>query len=140
MQAPEAGEGASMSTCALLEVRRGAWLVQPSRALLSLFWRHGTGTIDAVITRMTATVDAMITCIGPSAGGLDPRWRGTVQGLLAAPHIIRDPGQAIKSSRPAAHARKVTFRELTNRTAARTQLSRQLVEPDPARRRRGRRV
>lgn len=114
------GEARKQDTFGLLEARRQFIIRRARRALLSQLLHAGITTADDVAER-----------VGPLAGGIDPRFLGTVPGPLADAGIIRDTGRAVKSSRPVAHARKITVWELDNRAAALAWLADHHDMPDP---------
>jgi hypothetical protein len=108
-----------------LEAARKAYLRNARRKLLIRLLVAGTATADDVVE--------MIELIWGAVYRIDPRWRGAVPGPLARAGIIRDTGRSVKSSRPEAHARKLTDWELADRDAALAWLARHpnLSDPEP---------
>ena len=127
MSTPEAekagrteGERRKEAAHSLLEACRNVFTRRARRALLTRL---------LIVT--TATADDVVELIGPAPDGIDPRWRGAVPRPLALVGIIRDTGQAVKSSRREAHARKVTVWELADQAAALAWLAHNPDLPDP---------
>jgi hypothetical protein len=116
------GECCKDAAHSLLEATREVCLRRARRALLVELLADGTATADDVVEM-----------IGSAIEGIDPRWRGAVPGPLAQAGIIRDTGRSVKSSRPEAHARKLTVWELADRDAALAWLARHpnLSDPEP---------
>ena len=110
------GERRKDAVHALLEARRD---VSIRRALLMHLLDAGTATADNVADRL-----------GPTPDGIDPRFLGTVPGLLARAGIIR-PASIAKSARPSRHASLLTVWELADRAAALAWLSQNPDLPDP---------
>ncbi len=114
------GERRKDAAHALLEARRHVCIRQARRALLC-----------KLLTAGKATADDVAESIGPGIDGIDPRWRGAVPKPLALAGIINDTGLAVKSSRPEAHARRLTVWELADRAAALAWLAHNPDLPDP---------
>jgi hypothetical protein len=102
-----------------LEAHRDILIRRARRALLIRLLEAGTATADDVADR-----------IGPTGAGIDPRWLGTVPGLLALAGIIRRAGYT-KSARPIRHASVTAVWELADRAGALAWLARNPDLPDP---------
>jgi hypothetical protein len=114
------GERRKDAAHSLLVARRRVYVRRARRALLRL-----------LLERETATADDIAEMVEPTPDGIDERWRGTVPGALAELGIIVDTGWSKKSSRPVAHARKITIWGLADRAAALAWLDRHPDLPDP---------
>jgi hypothetical protein len=101
-----------------LEALRDVYIRRARRALLLRLLEVGVATADDVAER-----------IGPTDASIDPRWLGTVPGLLAIARIIRRVGYT-KSARPIRHASVIAVWELADRAAALAWLARHPDLPD----------
>jgi hypothetical protein len=104
---------------ALLEAHRGVYIRRVRRALLLCLLESGTATADDLAER-----------IGPAPEGIDPRFLGTVPGLLARSGIIKRAGFT-PSARPNRNASIMSVWELADRPGAITWLARNPELPDP---------
>jgi hypothetical protein len=102
-----------------LKAHRDVYIRRARRALLFRLLEAGTATADDVAER-----------IGPAPSGIDPRFLGTVPGLLARAHIIRRAG-FVPSSRASRHASIQSIWELDDRAGAIAWLARNPELPDP---------
>jgi hypothetical protein len=84
--------------------------------------------LGRLLSSGTATAEDVVETVGSAIDGIDARWRGAVPKPLALARIIRDTGRSVPSSRPEAHARRLTVWELADRAAALAWLAH---NPDP---------
>jgi hypothetical protein len=113
------GERRKEAAHARLEAARGIYIRRARRALLLQLLEAGTATADDVAER-----------IGPAPSGIDPRFLGTVPGLIAKTRIIRRAG-FVPSSRASRHASIQSVWELEDRAGAITWLAHNPDLPDP---------
>ena len=104
----------------LLEARRQVYIRRRRRALLQRLLDVGDATADDVVE-----------LVGPAPPDIDARWRGTVPGPLADAGIIFDTMFSKESSRPVAHARRITIWGLADRSAAKGWLDDHPDLPEP---------
>jgi hypothetical protein len=114
----EEGERRKDAAHLRLEALRDVYIRRARRALLSKLLESDTATADDVAER-----------IGPTDASIDPRWLGTVPGLLAIAKIIRRVGYT-KSARPSRNASVIGVWELADRAAALAWLARHPDLPD----------
>lgn len=115
----ETGETRKSKARTRLRARRRVQVRRARRAMVVHALVFGKVTADDVAKMIESPPD------------LDPRWRGTVPGPLVRHGILHDTGRTLRSSRPIAHARKITVWALASATAARQWLARYPNLPDP---------
>jgi hypothetical protein len=117
------------NTCQEGDALKRAALALLGRCRSVLIRRGRRALLRAVLERGRASIDAVRDVV-PIPPGIAPKLFGTVPGVLAGAGLIR-ACQAARTSRPLAHARRVTVWELADRKGAFAWLAAHPELPDP---------